>query len=154
MTALSYSTKTCEMLSRKWARKSPCEEAAAAVEEQEEFVGPMMPPGAGGSHASSFGKALRPGEGDAMATYVQAGKRIPRRGEVGLSVGPGRHYPPLATPPPVTPTLVAPSPVTPPLPASPPVTPQLAAPPPVAPTLAPHHQTHFGPTFVESNDIL
>ena len=27
----------------------------------------------------------RPGEGDAIAQYVQAGKRIPRRGEVGLS---------------------------------------------------------------------
>lgn len=26
-----------------------------------------------------------PGEGDAIAQYVQAGKRIPRRGEVGLS---------------------------------------------------------------------
>mgnify|MGYP005645576235 FL=1 len=28
---------------------------------------------------------MRPGEGDAIASYVQAGKRIPRRGEVGLS---------------------------------------------------------------------
>ena len=27
---------------------------------------------------------MRPGEGDAMASYVQSGKRIPRRGEVGL----------------------------------------------------------------------
>eukprot|EP01067_Filipodium_phascolosomae_P004166 Filipodium_phascolosomae@DN272_c0_g1_i1.p1 len=33
----------------------------------------------------SYGGALRPGEGDAMAAYVQSGKRIPRRGEVGLS---------------------------------------------------------------------
>ncbi|GMP89205.1 hypothetical protein CsSME_00040878 [Camellia sinensis var. sinensis] len=30
--------------------------------------------------------ALRPREGDAIAQYVQQGKRIPRRGEVGLSV--------------------------------------------------------------------
>ena len=26
-----------------------------------------------------------PGEGEAMAGYVQAGKRIPRRGEIGLT---------------------------------------------------------------------
>eukprot|EP00916_Digyalum_oweni_P001419 GHVL01002772.1.p1 GENE.GHVL01002772.1~~GHVL01002772.1.p1 ORF type:complete len:309 (+),score=70.19 GHVL01002772.1:58-984(+) len=32
----------------------------------------------------SYGGALRPGEGDAMAAFVQSGKRIPRRGEVGL----------------------------------------------------------------------
>ena len=29
--------------------------------------------------AVSYGGALRPGEGDAIAAYVQAGKRIPRR---------------------------------------------------------------------------
>ncbi|KAL7262639.1 hypothetical protein ACSBR1_000908 [Camellia fascicularis] len=33
----------------------------------------------------SYGGALRPGEGDAIAQYVQQGKRIPQRGEVGLS---------------------------------------------------------------------
>ncbi|KAF5930151.1 hypothetical protein HYC85_031024 [Camellia sinensis] len=33
----------------------------------------------------SYGGALRPGECDAIAQYVQQGKRIPRRGEVGLS---------------------------------------------------------------------
>jgi len=32
-----------------------------------------------------YGGALRPGEGEAMAQFVQAGKRIPRRGEVGLT---------------------------------------------------------------------
>ncbi|XP_022098611.1 NKAP-like protein [Acanthaster planci] len=32
-----------------------------------------------------FGKALLPGEGAAMAAYVEAGKRIPRRGEIGLT---------------------------------------------------------------------
>ncbi|KAF4756735.1 hypothetical protein FOZ62_000016 [Perkinsus olseni] len=32
-----------------------------------------------------YGKALRPGEGEAMASYVAEGKRIPRRGEVGMS---------------------------------------------------------------------
>ena len=32
----------------------------------------------------SFGKALLPGEGAAMAAYIAEGKRIPRRGEIGL----------------------------------------------------------------------
>jgi hypothetical protein len=31
-----------------------------------------------------YGKALRPGEADAMAAFIQDGKRIPRRGEIGL----------------------------------------------------------------------
>ncbi|KAJ1736888.1 hypothetical protein LPJ72_001002 [Coemansia sp. Benny D160-2] len=33
---------------------------------------------------NSFGGALLPGEGSAMAAYVQAGERIPRRGEIGV----------------------------------------------------------------------
>ena len=33
----------------------------------------------------SYSGALRPGEGAAIASFVQAGQRIPRRGEVGLS---------------------------------------------------------------------
>lgn len=32
-----------------------------------------------------YGHALLPGEGAAMAAYVQDGKRIPRRGEIGLT---------------------------------------------------------------------
>lgn len=32
-----------------------------------------------------FGKALLPGEGAAMAAFVNEGKRIPRRGEIGLT---------------------------------------------------------------------
>ncbi|KAI9502172.1 ras-induced vulval development antagonist-domain-containing protein [Coemansia spiralis] len=32
----------------------------------------------------SFGGALLPGEGSAMAAYVQSGERIPRRGEIGV----------------------------------------------------------------------
>lgn len=35
--------------------------------------------------AGSYGGALLPGEGSAMADYVKDNKRIPRRGEVGLS---------------------------------------------------------------------
>lgn len=33
----------------------------------------------------SFGGNLLPGEGEAMAAFVQEGKRIPRRGEIGLT---------------------------------------------------------------------
>ena len=32
-----------------------------------------------------YGHALLPGEGEAMAAYVESGKRIPRRGEIGLT---------------------------------------------------------------------
>ncbi|EPS72547.1 hypothetical protein M569_02207, partial [Genlisea aurea] len=51
--------------------------------EDEPIVGPMPLPKAEGH--INYGGALRPGEGDAIAQYVQQGKRIPRRGEVGLS---------------------------------------------------------------------
>ena len=36
-------------------------------------------------YSSSFGHALLPGEGEAMAQFVKDGKRIPRRGEIGLT---------------------------------------------------------------------
>ncbi|CAA6653653.1 unnamed protein product [Spirodela intermedia] len=51
--------------------------------DSEPVVGPMPLPRAEGH--IRYGGALRPGEGDAIAQYVQQGKRIPRRGEVGLS---------------------------------------------------------------------
>ncbi|XP_070300353.1 NKAP-like protein [Salvelinus sp. IW2-2015] len=53
----------------------------------EHMVGPEAPL----THLSQddkpldFGHALLPGEGAAMAEYVKAGKRIPRRGEIGLT---------------------------------------------------------------------
>ncbi|KAM8954222.1 NF-kappa-B-activating protein isoform 2-T2 [Pelodytes ibericus] len=52
-----------------------------------DFVGPEAPI----THLSqddkplNYGHALLPGEGAAMAEYVKAGKRIPRRGEIGLT---------------------------------------------------------------------
>ena len=36
---------------------------------------------------SRYGHALLPGEGEAMAEFVKMGKRIPRRGEIGLTSG-------------------------------------------------------------------
>ncbi|GLC58281.1 hypothetical protein PLESTB_001341300 [Pleodorina starrii] len=60
--------------------------AAAGVGGDADDVGPQLPDthraaAAGGN----FGGFLRPGEGERMAAYVASGKRIPRRGEVGLS---------------------------------------------------------------------
>jgi len=37
------------------------------------------------NHRINYGKELLPGEGAAIAYYIQSGKRIPRRGEVGLT---------------------------------------------------------------------
>lgn len=62
------------------------EEHAArhAAEEDAKVVGPMpLRPGDAG-FKPDYGTHLRPGEGDAMAAFVQSGQRIPRRGEVGL----------------------------------------------------------------------
>ena len=39
--------------------------------------------GGGGAAGSEYGKALLPGEGQALAQYVQQNLRIPRRGEIG-----------------------------------------------------------------------
>ncbi|PIA31797.1 hypothetical protein AQUCO_04900228v1 [Aquilegia coerulea] len=58
--------------------------------DEEAVVGPMPLPRAEGH--ISYGGALRPGEGDAIAQYVQQGKRIPRRGEVGLSADEIQRY--------------------------------------------------------------
>lgn len=52
----------------------------------EDDIGPRMPASDTGADEKAvyYGKALRPGEGSAMAAFVQDGKRIPRRGEIGL----------------------------------------------------------------------
>ena len=68
--------------------------AAAEVEAGDALVGPMPPPAPppDASGTKGYGGALMPGEGDAMAAYVQAGKRIPRRGEIGLSADEIQKY--------------------------------------------------------------
>lgn len=50
----------------------------------DEDFGPMSKNSAG-LNQKDFGRALLPGEGAAMASYVLEGKRIPRRGEIGLT---------------------------------------------------------------------
>ena len=56
--------------------------AAAAPGEEDASEGGAHE--AGGSRVD-YGKALLPGEGAAMAAYVAEGRRIPRRGEIGLT---------------------------------------------------------------------
>ncbi|KAL9964180.1 hypothetical protein ACROYT_G027775 [Oculina patagonica] len=49
-------------------------------------VGPLpLMQDAANQELRDFGGALLPGEGEAMAQYVKEGKRIPRRGEIGLT---------------------------------------------------------------------
>ncbi|XP_070538554.1 NF-kappa-B-activating protein-like [Ptychodera flava] len=52
----------------------------------DEYIGPL-PESFGDAKGGrmDFGRALLPGEGAAMAAYVAEGKRIPRRGEIGLT---------------------------------------------------------------------
>eukprot|EP00457_Paulinella_chromatophora_P005761 gb/GEZN01005778.1/.p1 GENE.gb/GEZN01005778.1/~~gb/GEZN01005778.1/.p1 ORF type:complete len:425 (+),score=90.56 gb/GEZN01005778.1/:142-1416(+) len=52
---------------------------------EEEVVGPRPPPKESALDERSYGGALMPGEGSAIASFVQKGMRIPRRGEVGLT---------------------------------------------------------------------
>ena len=66
------------------------------LDEEDDFIGPKLPEFLSQQHSTSagnslssdrpldFGKALLPGEGEAMARFVAEGKRIPRRGEIGL----------------------------------------------------------------------
>ena len=56
--------------------------------ENSPVFGPQLPGGVDNSNAPSrmdYGSALLPGEGEAMAQFVADGKRIPRRGEIGLT---------------------------------------------------------------------
>jgi len=52
-----------------------------------EPIGPDLPQGLEQVYKTyqDFGKGLAPGEGVAMAEYVQNGQRIPRRGEIGMT---------------------------------------------------------------------
>jgi hypothetical protein len=44
------------------------------------------------AHQKSYGKALLPGEGEALAAYVQQNLRIPRRGEIGYDADEIERY--------------------------------------------------------------
>lgn len=54
--------------------------------EDGELIGPRpYVESASSAKPLDYGKALLPGEGAAMAAYIAEGKRIPRRGEIGLT---------------------------------------------------------------------
>ncbi|EGZ23775.1 hypothetical protein PHYSODRAFT_485686 [Phytophthora sojae] len=60
-------------------------QGARHADDSDEEIGPKPLPAAEETAASSlnYGKALLPGEGAAIAQFVQKNMRIPRRGEVG-----------------------------------------------------------------------
>ena len=64
--------------------KSGSGQDSSALDSGEDVVGPE-PKGVIQLTHREMGKALLPGEGAAMAAYVAEGKRIPRRGEIGLT---------------------------------------------------------------------
>ncbi|KAA0188567.1 Nuclear NF-kappaB activating protein [Fasciolopsis buskii] len=67
------------------ARKKELELKRAQEEEEVGFVGPQLPVAEHAILPLDYGRALLPGEGAAMAAYIAEGKRIPRRGEIGLT---------------------------------------------------------------------
>lgn len=58
-------------------------------DDDDDSVGPSPLPlsqaAGGGKKGSHYGKALLPGEGQALASFVQSNQRIPRRGEIGYT---------------------------------------------------------------------
>jgi len=72
------------------ARGLPVQDLDLGVREDEMF-GPPIPAARKEEHMD-FGSQLLRGEGAAMAEYVKAGKRIPRRGEIGLTSGEIEDY--------------------------------------------------------------
>lgn len=68
------------------AKAGSSKEMATTVEDElggDGVVGPIKT--SGNLSLKDLGRALLPGEGAAMAAYVTEGKRIPRRGEIGLT---------------------------------------------------------------------
>eukprot|EP01121_Diplochlamys_sp_Union-15-3_P017414 TRINITY_DN6124_c0_g2_i1.p1 TRINITY_DN6124_c0_g2~~TRINITY_DN6124_c0_g2_i1.p1 ORF type:complete len:223 (-),score=63.57 TRINITY_DN6124_c0_g2_i1:42-710(-) len=59
------------------------QEKAPKLELDEDVIGPVPLPDVQGP--TNYGGQLLPGEGEAIASYVRDQKRIPRRGEVGLT---------------------------------------------------------------------
>lgn len=76
----------------KWVEKNADKKTSSSISSKPsknegsdgEDFGPLSK-NSGGLNQKDFGRALLPGEGAAMASYVIDGKRIPRRGEIGLT---------------------------------------------------------------------
>jgi len=69
---------------RKPAPVHSSKEHGSTAGDDETQIGPVHR-NTSGLSAKDFGHALLPGEGAAMAAYIAEGKRIPRRGEIGLT---------------------------------------------------------------------
>ncbi|CAG9854483.1 unnamed protein product [Phyllotreta striolata] len=67
-----------------WVEKPATVKQDLTSDNEESVIGPSQKSHATLTH-KEMGKALLPGEGAAMAAYVAEGKRIPRRGEIGLT---------------------------------------------------------------------
>lgn len=87
----SSSSTSGESEEEKWIEKNADNNLARASkpsdlddDEDGEDFGPLSKNNAALS-VKDLGRALLPGEGAAMASYVMEGKRIPRRGEIGLT---------------------------------------------------------------------
>lgn len=57
---------------------------ANKANDEEDIIGPL-PQSSMELNARDFGMRMLPGEGAAMAAFIAEGKRIPRRGEIGLT---------------------------------------------------------------------
>lgn len=75
-----------ELISTAASRAAAAAGNADEGSSDDDQVGPMPAGAEMDIHADprAYGGALRPGEGSAIAAYVQSGQRIPRRGEIGL----------------------------------------------------------------------
>ncbi|XP_052013066.1 NKAP-like protein [Apodemus sylvaticus] len=84
-TKKEYDGTSCKASERELPEDAWMEQSMSA--DSMDLIGPEAPV----IHTSqdekplNYGHALLPGEGAAMAEYVKAGKRIPRRGEIGLT---------------------------------------------------------------------
>ncbi|KAI0213213.1 hypothetical protein LSAT2_001808 [Lamellibrachia satsuma] len=70
-----------------WTEAAQNKHGGGRLARKAEVIGPMpdIVEDDGQQVKLDYGKALLPGEGAAMAAYIAEGKRIPRRGEIGLT---------------------------------------------------------------------
>ena len=61
------------------------EEQRAKEDEEEQMIGPQLPQKVQLRKKDIHDSSRSQGEGKAMAAYIAKGKRIPRRGEIGLT---------------------------------------------------------------------
>ncbi|KAJ8921324.1 hypothetical protein NQ315_002938 [Exocentrus adspersus] len=78
------SSEVDESETEEWVEKTSERKVESLSDNEDGVVGPVLKPHTTLS-SKEMGKALLPGEGAAMAAYVAEGKRIPRRGEIGLT---------------------------------------------------------------------